>query len=67
MLFAVSFGSMLIAVAHHQKVIGKSSVNLRTNISVEVLGDGDGEAVHAAERQRNDVLWTTFTDWDVSA
>jgi hypothetical protein len=27
---------MLIAFAHHEKVVGKSSINLRTNIRVEV-------------------------------
>ena len=37
MLFAVSFGSMLIAFAHHKKVVGKSSVDRRTNTRVEVL------------------------------
>jgi hypothetical protein len=40
MLFAGPFGSMLIAFAHHEKVVGKSPVDLQPTLELKSFDTG---------------------------
>src|SRR5260370_452831 len=62
MLFAVSLHAVLVAFAHHEEVVGKRAVNLRTNARIEFFGHGNREPVHAAKRKGNDVLGTSLAE-----